>query len=149
MTSVSGTGSATPFTSLMGGSGTATDKTSLKNDDFMQLLVKQMQYQDPSSPMDSAQILQQTSALSSVQTMQSLIDVQQEMFGLQMRLGASSLVGQQVTYTDAKGASQTGTVASASFAGATPTVHVGDQDISLDAVSGIAQAAKGTTTTGA
>ncbi len=43
------------------------DKTILGKDDFMTLLLVQMQHQDPTEPMDSAEILTQTSQLASLE----------------------------------------------------------------------------------
>jgi len=123
------------------------DKTNLKNEDFLQLLIKQLQNQDPSSPMDSNAIMQQTATLSSTQTMQKMIEVQQEQFALQMRTSASGFVGQTVTYTDAAGASQSGVVTAASFAKGTPVLAIGGAAVNLDAVSGITKPATSTSTT--
>jgi len=46
---------------------TAEDKTSLSNDDFMTLLLVELQYQDPTEPTDTEQILTQTSQLASLE----------------------------------------------------------------------------------
>ncbi|MBF5083122.1 flagellar hook capping FlgD N-terminal domain-containing protein [Quadrisphaera sp. INWT6] len=114
------------------------DKTSLKNQDFLQLLIKQLQNQDPSSPMDSNAIMQQTATLSSTQTMQQMISVQQEQFSLMSRMSASSFVGQTVNYTDVAGKTQTGLVSAAAFSGTgTPTLTIGNASVSLSNVSGI------------
>jgi len=43
------------------------DKTSLSNDDFMTLLLVELQYQDPTEPTDTEQILTQTSQLASLE----------------------------------------------------------------------------------
>jgi len=43
------------------------DKTSLNNDDFMKLLLVELQYQDPTEPTDTEQILTQTSQLASLE----------------------------------------------------------------------------------
>ena len=43
----------------------------LGKDDFLKLLITQLQYQDPTSPMDSEKILQQTSELASLETQQN------------------------------------------------------------------------------
>ena len=42
------------------------DKTSMDNDDFMMLLLVEMQNQDPTDPMDSTKILTQTSQLATM-----------------------------------------------------------------------------------
>ena len=46
-------------------------KSALSKDDFLKLLITQLQYQDPTSPMDSEKILQQTSQLASLETQQN------------------------------------------------------------------------------
>ncbi len=46
---------------------TVEDKTSLTNDDFMMLLLAQLQNQDPTEPTDTEQILTQTSQLAALE----------------------------------------------------------------------------------
>lgn len=46
---------------------TATDKTALSKDDFLKLLMLELKYQDPTSPMDSEKILSQTSQLATLE----------------------------------------------------------------------------------
>lgn len=43
------------------------DKTTLGKDDFMKLMLIQLQYQDPTEPMDAEKILTQTSQLASLE----------------------------------------------------------------------------------
>jgi flagellar basal-body rod modification protein FlgD len=45
----------------------AVDKTALGKDDFMKLLLVQLQYQDPTEPMDTEKILTQTSQLATLE----------------------------------------------------------------------------------
>jgi len=47
---------------------TVEDKTSLSNDDFMTLLLAELQYQDPTEPTDTEAILTQTSQLASLES---------------------------------------------------------------------------------
>lgn len=47
---------------------TAADKTKLGKDDFMQLLLVELQHQDPTEPMDSEKILTQTSQLATLES---------------------------------------------------------------------------------
>lgn len=130
------TGVATPYASVQMGTGTAVDKTSLGKDQFLNLLVTQMRYQDPSAPMDSSQIMAQTSSLATVEQLTELTTTQREAFALQMRLSASGFVGQTVSWTDAATkAEMSGTVDSASFAGPVPVLVVGGTEVALDAVS--------------
>ena len=46
---------------------TAKDKTALGKDDFMKLLLVELQHQDPTEPMDSEKILSQTSQLATLE----------------------------------------------------------------------------------
>lgn len=48
--------------------GTNNPKSILGKDDFMKLLLVQLQYQDPTQPMDSEKILTQTSQLASLES---------------------------------------------------------------------------------
>ncbi len=47
---------------------TVADKTALGKDDFMTLLLVELQHQDPTEPMDSEKILTQTSQLASLES---------------------------------------------------------------------------------
>lgn len=47
---------------------TAKDKTALGKDDFMTLLLVELQHQDPTEPMDSEKILTQTSQLATLES---------------------------------------------------------------------------------
>ncbi|WP_273652273.1 flagellar hook assembly protein FlgD [Cellulomonas fimi] len=107
---------------------------------FLDLLVAQLRNQDPSAPMDSSQLMTQTTQLSTMESLVALADTQRESFALQMRMSAAQLVGQQITWTDADGAEQSGVVTAVSYAGPVPTVKVGDTDVTLDAVSAVTSA---------
>jgi flagellar basal-body rod modification protein FlgD len=126
------------------GAQTATSSTAgqstLDPQAFLSLLITQLTHQDPSSPMDSTQIMTQTTQLASMQALTTLTDYSREEFALQMRTAGAALLGQTVTWTDADGASQQGTVTGVSYAGSTPLVQVGDQQVALDAVASVTAA---------
>ena len=77
---------------------------------FMQLLVAQMRYQDPSKPMDSSQMMAQTATFTQVEKLEELATQNASLLALQRSTSAGALVGRTVTYTDDTGASVTGTV---------------------------------------
>ena len=52
-------------------STTINPKSVLGKDDFLKLLITQLQYQDPTAPMDSAEILTQNSQLATIETQQN------------------------------------------------------------------------------
>lgn len=121
--------------------GTNTSKQKLDGEMFLQLLVAQLRAQDPSSPMNTNDMMAQTTQLASMEQLTSLTNVNQENFSLQMRMAASGLIGKQVGYTDAAGAAHTGIATAVSFAESVPTVTIGDKTIRLDAISGVASVA--------
>ncbi len=112
---------------------------------FLELLVTQLRYQDPSAPMDSSQLMAQTSQLTTMEALVELSGTQREAFALQMRASAAQLVGREVTWSGDDGVTRTGVVTTVSYAGPVPTVRVGDTDLPLDAVATVT--APGTTPT--
>ena len=114
---------------------TASAGKELDKQAFLELLVAQLRNQDPSSPMDSSQLMAQTTQLTTMERLIELSDTSREAFALQMRVAAATLVGQTVSWTDAEGATRSGVVGSVSYAGSVPTVTVGDDEIPLDQVA--------------
>ncbi|CEA06622.1 Basal-body rod modification protein FlgD [Arthrobacter saudimassiliensis] len=104
---------------------------------FMHLLVTQLRNQDPSSPMDTNQMISQTTQLAMMEQLTTMAGLDEENFSLQMRTSAAALIDQQISYLNADGVEVTGTARSVSFAGAVPTVNVDGVDVPLDAVTGI------------
>jgi len=65
---ISATGSQVNPLASMTSSGPA-DNTQLSSQAFLQLLVAQLQYQDPSKPVDTSSFMNETATLTQVQTM--------------------------------------------------------------------------------
>ena len=112
-------------------------KTSLDSEVFLKLLVTQLSNQDPSSPMNTNEMLAQTTQLASMEQLTALATTSTESFALSMRQTAAALIGREAQYVDAEGKTHTGVVASVSFAGSIPLVQIGDVAVPLDAVSGL------------
>jgi len=113
------------------------DGSTLDKQAFLELLVTQLRYQDPTSPMDTSQLMAQTTQLTTMERLVELSDTQRESFALQMRSSAAALVGQEVRWEDEDGTSHTGVVTGVSYASAVPTVRVGDVDLRLDAIAAV------------
>src|SRR5690606_16827501 len=78
-------------------------KQTMDSEVFMSLLVAQLRNQDPSSPMDTNQMISQTTQLAMMEKMNELAVTGQEDFSLQMRIAASAFVGKEVSYMEADG----------------------------------------------
>jgi flagellar basal-body rod modification protein FlgD len=113
---------------------TRAPKQTLDADAFMSLLVTQLRNQDPSSPMDTNQMISQTTQLAMMEKITSLNTTSDENFSLQMRTAAANLLGQIVSYTGKDGGTVTGTPSSVSFAGSTPQITIGGVNVPLDSI---------------
>lgn len=119
-------------------------KQTMDSEVFMHLLVTQLANQDPSSPMDTNDMIAQTTQLASMERLNALSDTQDSALAMQQRAAASSLMGQEVT--TAGQTPQTGIVTAISFAGTEPTVTIGNTQIPYSQIASIraAEAPAGT-----
>src|SRR6185437_2764854 len=135
--------SGTSGAASTGASGVPTSSgSSLDEDAFLQLLVAQLKYQDPSQPVDSSQFMSQTAQFTQVQKMDEMTKATESVLSLQQGLAASALVGKTVQYTLSDGTTGSGIAASASFgvaSNAEPTVRVGTQDIPLSSITTVGE----------
>jgi flagellar basal-body rod modification protein FlgD len=76
---ITATGQNAATSAAVQASTAAQDKTKLSKDDFMKLFLTELQYQDPTAPMDTEKILAQTSQLATIEsadnTNQALTDL--------------------------------------------------------------------------
>jgi flagellar basal-body rod modification protein FlgD len=119
---------------------TRAPKQEMDSEVFMSLLVTQLRNQDPSSPMDTNQMISQTTQLATMEKLTNMDHTATENFSLQMRTAAAALIGQQVSWQDADGTKHSGIASSVSFAGAVPQVTIGDKTVALDVISGVTAA---------
>ncbi|MGP8208228.1 MAG: flagellar hook capping FlgD N-terminal domain-containing protein [Acidimicrobiales bacterium] len=115
-------------------------------DTFLQLLVAQMQYQNPDDPVDSTQFLSQTADFEEVQELGSLQTSLASVVSAQQAGAATSMLGQQVTGTDQVGNSVTGVVSGIQLTSTGPLLSVGNSTVPFSSVTSVT--APGTTTTG-
>ena len=128
---------APAVTSLYSTPSTRTPTQAFDSEMFLKLLVTQLQNQDPSSPMDSTQMISQTSQLASMQQLTSLNSATTDSYNLQMRSAAANVLGKTVSWTGADGAAHTGLATAVSFSGSTPSVTVGSDTVALTDLTGI------------
>jgi flagellar basal-body rod modification protein FlgD len=109
----------------------------LGKDAFLKLLVAQLKYQDPTSPVQGTEFIAQTAQFTTVEKLTDLADTENKLLATQQLLGASSLIGRSVNYTIAGGATGHGVVTAASFASTGATLRVDDTDVPLTSITGI------------
>ncbi|MDQ1646773.1 MAG: flagellar basal-body rod modification protein FlgD [Cryptosporangiaceae bacterium] len=113
---------------------TKKDNSTLDKDSFLKLLVAQLKYQDPSKPMDSSAFMAQTAQFTQVEKLQELATNQQNVLDAQLMVGASNMIGRQVSYTGLDGKEAVGVVTSTTL-GSSPTLTVGgNTDVPLSSV---------------
>jgi flagellar basal-body rod modification protein FlgD len=88
----------------------------LDKDAFLSLLTASLQYQDPSEPMSTSEIVSQTTALSTIEQLSQVADSQAQSLIAQLNTSATTLVGRTVEYTNAQGQTAHGTVTAATLA---------------------------------
>lgn len=115
----------------------AARKQTLDSEVFLKLLVAQLSNQDPSSPMNTNEMIAQTTQLASMEQLTALGTTASESFALNMRQVAAALIGHDAQYTDPDGTARSGRVVSVSFGGPVPLITIGDAVIPLDSISGL------------
>ncbi len=114
--------------------GSTADQSQLSSQQFLQLLVAQLQYQDPSNPVDNATLMNETATLNQIQTMQQLATASTSQMAAEEQQTATNMVGKTVTYLDSSNNTQSGYVSAATISGTSPTLTVGGQSIALSSV---------------
>lgn len=110
------------------------DNTTLSSKAFLQLLVAQLKYQDPSKPMDTGAFMSQTATLTQVQASEQNAQVNLDMLSAERAQTASSLVGHTVRYAAMDGNLVTGYVSAATISTAKPTLRIGTVDVELSQI---------------
>lgn len=116
---ISGTTPASYATSTASSSADRPDQ--MGSDMFLKLLVAEMKYQDPSSPMSTSDMMAQTATLTQTQSLQQIAQQNSQLLALQRSSSAAALVNQKVSYTADDGTTQTGTVSAVQINSSTNT----------------------------
>ena len=113
----------------------STTKTSqdLGKDDFLNLLVTQLKYQDPMSPMEDKEFISQMAQFTSLEQMKNMNNAVQI-------TQATSYIGKQVTWADSQGTEQTGIVTAIRIVNSEPKVMIGEESIELKKIMSVTDA---------
>jgi len=113
-------------TALTGSAGAALQTPALSLQDFLQVLLTQLQFQDPLKPVDNDQFLAQLAQFSSLALQQQQNDKTDSLLTIQSASQVMGLLGNSVQVTTSTGA-EIGTVSAVSFqSDGTPqlTIHL-------------------------
>ena len=116
-------------------SGTSEKKINnvLGKDDFLQLLVTQLQHQDPLAPMEDKDFIAQMAQFTSLEQMKNMNNAVQV-------TQATSYIGKQVTWADSQGTEQTGIVTAIRIVNSEPKVMIGAEAIELKKIMSVTDA---------
>jgi flagellar basal-body rod modification protein FlgD len=129
-----------PQTTTKAAAAPASTTTSqgLGKDDFLKLLMAQLQNQDPSKPMDDTQMVAQMAQFSALEATQQLQASIQTNNNVQTLFQAGAMIGKYVQADASDGTSTSGAVTGVSFtttAGVTsPTLQVNGKDIDYSTI---------------
>lgn len=98
----------------------------LGKDDFLKLLIGQMQNQDPLSPSDPSEQMGQMTQFSILEQISNLAQSQQAAAANDYDQQALALIGRTVTYTRSDGTSASGVVSQVTFTTKGPALTIGD-----------------------
>src|SRR3954452_17798049 len=91
-------------------SGSLTGGSTLGKDDFLKLLVGQLQHQDPMEPSNDTEFIGQMAQFSALEQESNTAESTSQMADQLGRSGALGLIGRTVSYANAAGQTLTGVV---------------------------------------
>jgi flagellar hook assembly protein FlgD len=129
---------------VSGAAGTSTQNSTgtdsfkqLGTKDFINMLVKELQNQDPTNPMKSSELIQEMSQIQAIESNQQLSSTLQSVVLGQNLATAGALMNQTVTGLADSGNTVTGTVQSVTIDNGAAKLNVGSDIIGLGNVSEI------------
>jgi flagellar basal-body rod modification protein FlgD len=109
--------------------------TSMGKDEFLTLLITQLQNQDPMSPMDNSEFIAQLAQFSSLEQMSNIASTTDSNYKSQASTSALSMIGKTVEWADADtGTTKSGKVGSVSFVDGMPKLNVGTISVEVSNV---------------
>ena len=140
------TSSTTNPTSSSSALTSAVNSSSLGENSFLQLLVTQMQHQDPTQPQSNTQFIAQLAQFTSLEQMTNVSNSSAQMVSELNALTSNTqlnsaflLLGDTVTVQSSDGASVTGPVTSVNANGSTTTVTVNGTDYPVSSVMSVSK----------
>jgi flagellar basal-body rod modification protein FlgD len=117
-------------------SGT-TGISGLNTDQLLQLLVSQLQNQDPLNPVTNQDLFNQITSLNQVQSLGSLNASFSSMLQLQQLTQGADLVGKTVDYTASDGTKASGAVSAVNVQNGQFMLTIGSNQVALNQVQSV------------
>ncbi|MGO8688215.1 MAG: flagellar hook capping FlgD N-terminal domain-containing protein [Thermoguttaceae bacterium] len=114
--------------------------TSLSPQDFLQMLITELQDQDPTQPVSNTEILQEVSQIDNIETNQNLSSTLTAVALEQSMSTASNLLNMNVTAEDSSGNTVSGPVSSISIANGMATLNINGTSVPFSNVTSISPA---------
>ena len=145
MTQTTPTGGATPAQQPTPSVAPAPSKQ-LGKDDFLKLLVAQLQHQDPGNPMDSSQFMGQLAQFSSLEQMTNVATSIDKLTAATSVAQSVGLIGHDLIFDRADGTVGRGVADGILMQNGQVTVDVAGESISPDAITAVGPLVSPTTT---
>ncbi|MEM5421248.1 flagellar hook capping FlgD N-terminal domain-containing protein [Paraburkholderia ferrariae] len=108
--------------------GASPASTTLGMQDLLKILLTQLQYQDPTQPMDNAQFVAQIAQFATLDQTKQMADSITQLVASESLTQSVGLLGRTVGYTVSSTSSGSGQVTSISLSNGTPTMTITASD---------------------
>lgn len=118
----------TTSTDAVSGVSAASSTTSLGMQDLMKILLTQLQYQDPTQPMDNAQFVAQIAQFATLDETRQMNQSMTQLAATESLTQSVGLLGRTVNYTTASSGAGSGQVTLITLSSGTPTMSITASD---------------------
>lgn len=137
ITQLNPTGGATKTDSTNGKKSQDAALRDLDVDQFLKLMIAELQNQDPLNPTDNQAILEQINTIRNIGATDKMTETLSAVLVGQTLSNAATLIGKQIDALTDDGKTVQGKVDSVSVVDGTPQLHVGDKKVRLDNLKSI------------
>jgi flagellar basal-body rod modification protein FlgD len=119
------------------GAGKSNALENLNTSQFLDLMIAELQNQDPMNPMDNAQMIEQIGQIRQIDASSKLTDTLEAVLMGQNISTASALIGKTINGLDTDGKKVNGMVERVTITDGVPKLHVGAKTVDLNNVGEI------------
>jgi len=113
------------------------DQMNLGKDDFLKLLVSQLQHQDPMNPVDDKDFMGQMAQFTSVEQLTNMATAIDRMSTASQSTQSIALIGKTVSWKKSDGSTGEGVATSVSFDDGAISIAVGDAAIAPNEIESV------------